>query len=187
MRTGPLINYLYLEYLSLHVVGWRGVNKKISPYAIFNLQHLIIYTQTYTSNKKLEKRFFISNRKLKRVVIFYSDLETIEAGCLDGLDLDALDLEDNNLKSLPENIFMFQINLQYLSLYNNDLTKLDAKEFKNLKKLEYLPLGGNKGTVSAEKSDERNAGACTCPNWWDCELPSFLKNDDDRAPSCFLE
>ena len=47
-----------------------------------------------------------------------------------GLDLYHLDLEGNNLKSLPENIFIFQFNLQLLSLYNNDLTKLDAKEFK---------------------------------------------------------
>ena len=68
-----------------------------------------------------------------------------------GLDLYHLDLEGNNLKSLPENIFIFQFNLQLLSLYNNDLTKLDAKEFKNLKKLEYLPLGGNKGKVNAKK------------------------------------
>ena len=124
---------------------------------------------------------------MKHVAIYDSDLETIEAGCFDALDLDAVYLYDNNLKSLPENIFIFQFNLRALDLDNNDLTKLDAKEFKNLKKLEYLSLGGNNGKVSAEKSDERDAGACDCTNWWDCELPSFLKNDDDRAPSCFLE
>ena len=124
---------------------------------------------------------------MKYVSIRYSDLETIESGSFDGFeDLKELRLYNNNLKSLPENIFIFQFNLRLLALYDNDLTKLEAKEFKSLKKLERLPLGGNKGKVSAEMSDERDAGACDCTSW-NFDLPSFIRNDDDRAPTCFLE
>ena len=101
--------------------------------------------------------------------------------------MDHLGLYDNNLKSLPDNIFIFQFNLHTLDLNGNDLTKLDAKIFKNLKKLEYLSLGNNNGEVSAEKNDERDAWACDCYDRWGCELPSFVKNDDDRAPTCFIK
>ena len=64
------------------------------------------------------------------------------------------------------------------------MTKLDAKEFKNLKKLERLILRDNKGTISAEMNDERNA--CDCGQLT-CKLPSSIRKDDDRAPTCFLE
>ena len=126
----------------------------------------------------------MSNKKLKFITMTHCEIETIESGTFDGLDLDAIRIDYGNLKSLPSNIFKFQFNLQYLYLEGNQLTKLNAKEFKNLKKLQRLTLFGNIGTVGAKKSDERKAGICDC---FDCDLPDFIKDDDERAPSCFLK
>ena len=131
----------------------------------------------------IEQNFSLS-RLLKIVDIFESSLETIESGTFDGLDLDNLYLYNNILKSLPENMVIFQINLNDIFFYGNNLKKLEAKEFRNLRKLRRLTLFGNNGRVSAEKSDERDAGACDCER---CYLPDFIKYDDERAPTCFLE
>ena len=47
------------------------------------------------------------------------------------------------------------------------------------------------GTVSAKKSDERKVfcggGYFSCHLGWICPLPTFIRNDDERAPSCFLK
>ena len=55
------------------------------------------------------------------IEFYYCDLETIESSTFDGLHLHSLCLYVNNLKSLPENIFIFQFSLQTLDLHNNQL------------------------------------------------------------------
>ena len=95
-----------------------------------------------------------------------------------------LNLASNNLKSLPENSFIFQFNLRLLFLAHNELTKLDAKEFKNLKKLEVLALSSNPGTNSAVETDEKATSKCNTDR---NPLPDFIRYNEDRAPTCFLE
>ena len=133
----------------------------------------------------MNKNFFITNKKLKSIYIGYSNLQTIQAGTFDSLNLDYLYLGYNKLKTIPTNLFKYQFILKELYLHNNEIKKLNAKEFKNLKNLERLGLEGNKGKVSAKEKDERKAKACDCG--FECDLPDFIKNDEERAPTCFLK
>ena len=86
------------------------------------------------------------------------------------------------LKTIGIQTFKYQVNLKYLLLSQNKLENVSSKVFENLKKLEQLNLGSNLGEVNAEEEDERNACACG----WNCQLPDFIKNDKNRAPTCFI-
>ena len=54
-----------------------------------------------------------------------------------------------------------------------------------MKRLEILGLKDNSGKINWKRSDEKNADACNCG--WSCYLPDFIRNDPNRAPTCFIE
>ena len=81
-------------------------------------------------------------------------ITALKSGDFEGLsNVDALDLTDNALETLPEDIFDGLTGLQLLHLQNNGLTGLPAGLFKGLVSLEQLLLGSNEGapfTLTAE-------------------------------------
>lgn len=58
-------------------------------------------------------------------------------------NLKKLDLRWNKIKKLPENVFASLSKLEYLGLYDNELTKLDKNSFANLTNLRELYLCNN--------------------------------------------
>ena len=183
-------NYFYIEYLK--VGKWIGDNRwHISSYFLFNLPNLKRYYHWGSSNKILKKNYFISNRQLKSIDFRETEIEAIEEQAFDAFNLEIITIVGSKLKTVKAKHFQFQNNLKALDLWQNKLNSVDSKVFANLKKLERLTLIGNVGTVMSKKKDEKKQGACTCKDqespYDECYLPDSVKNDFDRAPSCYIK
>lgn len=57
--------------------------------------------------------------------------------------MELIDLDNNQLKSLPKDLFKDNRNLKYIRLQNNRLTILDPQIFAHLPQLNMLNLTGN--------------------------------------------
>ena len=100
------INYVYLEHLIL--VGskdFRVFNFEISEYLIFNLPNLIIYSQSGTSNKIINKNFLSTNHKLKKIVFNNCKYEIIENQAFNSLDLEYFQIYRSELRTITTETF----------------------------------------------------------------------------------
>ena len=103
-----------------------------------------------------------------------------------GRSLKSLRIYGSKLKTIPTKIFKYQESLVHLMLPNNELENISYKTFQNLKQLKMLTLGKNNGTVYAETEEEKAKSSCGCSAVLGCFLPDYIKDDNSKAPSCYL-
>ncbi|KAL1380320.1 hypothetical protein pipiens_014294 [Culex pipiens pipiens] len=83
------------------------------------------------------------NPSIRRLVIKFHRIRSIDSSIQFYTELTMLDLSYNHLLSIPEQIFMYQKKLLQLHLNNNKIGSLSNKTFTGLTELRVLNLRGN--------------------------------------------
>ena len=107
---------------------------------MLNLFNLGLTTQdlVYLFNLNQYKEFFVN---LEVLDLQHNNLSTLPEKIFDKLvNLEILDLQHNNLSTLPEKMLDKLVNLAILELQNNNLSTLPEKMLDNLVNLEELYL-----------------------------------------------
>lgn len=60
-----------------------------------------------------------------------------------GANVDAINLEGNNIKNIPDNLFSKATGLKWLFMSGNDVEKIGSKAFEGAKELMYVDFDGN--------------------------------------------
>lgn len=99
-------------------------------------------------NCKLEDNIFSANTFKNNTYLSYiclldNNLTTLPMGIFNSLDLIYLDLDYNNISKFPDNFFSESEELQYLFISNNNITSLPNGIFDNNRNLCYLDLSNN--------------------------------------------
>ncbi|XP_038211120.1 protein artichoke-like [Zerene cesonia] len=137
------LNRLHLQFNNISTLSMSLIN-------LASLEYLDL-----SNNNILKVNGFELNRlqNLININMSYNRLESIESNCFSqALNLNSVDLSNNKIRSDLEYVmFLNNVNLRYLDLENNNITKMQDDVFKHTI-LSYVNLKGNNINITISKS-----------------------------------
>ncbi|KAI6234948.1 Atk [Aphelenchoides fujianensis] len=115
----PRLRSLFLDYNRLESLRGRPQRENTSAPWLRSLKELEYFSAAFNRLSTIRKGDLNASPKLRQVLLDHNEIESVEAGALDGLKLDLLFLQNNRLRSLPAGFFdglntkdVLEVNLQ---------------------------------------------------------------------------